>query len=172
MIDALAGGSTALSETPNEPARMLLLPLQIPVPSHLFGGQAFSMTLHAGLTVLLGPNGTGKTHVLRALKPTLQAAMAELGPRTGRRMIVRFLAAGRSAPFERYRGPSDHPNSADSPAAVGHAFQLSNRHGFESLTGNMLALQERADLRVKVEARRKPCSDVVCGCGGRRQGLR
>jgi hypothetical protein len=51
---------------PSQPA-LLPLPLQVPVPSHLFGGGAFSMTLHAGLTVLLGPNGTGKTHVLRAL---------------------------------------------------------------------------------------------------------
>lgn len=154
MSHVLGLGTAHTPEPYSEPASMLPLAMQVPVPSHLFGGKVFPLTLHAGLTVLLGPNGAGKTHILRALKPLLQQVLDRSAQQTSRSLVARFVAAGRSAPFERFRGPSDDPNNSGGQAgAVGHSGYRSQRHKFESLTGDMFALQERADLRVKVEAR-------------------
>ncbi len=148
----------AEKSAPSEPP-VLPLSVQVPVPPYLFGGGAVSLSLYAGLTVLLGPNGAGKTHVLRALIPSLQGALdGPVQQQIGRRLIARFVAAGRSAPLERHRGPSDSPHhprnfAGVGPAPVGNAQFRAERYKFESLTGDLLALQDRADLRVKVEAR-------------------
>ena len=50
------------------------------------------VTLHRGLTVLLGPNGSGKTHLLRGLKQSLHQHTQ------GKH--VRFLSAGRMGLLE------------------------------------------------------------------------
>ena len=68
-------------------------------------------------------------------------------------MLVRYLSAGRSAPFEHYRGAIDGPDRAPSATAIGHLAYVARRHDIDSLTGDYLALHERADLRIKVEAR-------------------
>ncbi|WP_165982355.1 ATP-dependent nuclease [Dankookia rubra] len=143
------------NEPPARPASMLPLPLHIPVAPHLYGGGSVPLTLHKGITVLLGPNGSGKTHVLRGLKLALQSALDGLAQQSGRpHLKARFLAAGRSAPFEHFRGALTDPGGAHpAPAAVGHTDYRNRRHDFESLVGDMLALRERADLRFKVEAR-------------------
>ncbi len=143
-----------MSQPPSEPAPLLPLTLQIPGTPYLYGGSPFPLTLCSGLTVLLGPNGAGKTHVLRAIKLALQTRLQQLGSPTSRRTIIRLLTAGRSAPFEMFRGSLNQPGSLPrEPAAVGHSSHIPVRHGYESLTGDMLALNERADIRVKVEAR-------------------
>lgn len=66
---------------------------------------------------------------------------------------VRFVADGRAAPFETYRSLSLLPHKIDATAAVGLYSYRQQRHVFESLIGDVLALDERADLRAKVEAR-------------------
>lgn len=53
------------------------------------------VTLNRGLTVLLGPNGSGKTHLLRGLKQSLSQHT------NGKR--VRFLSAGRMGMLEQFR---------------------------------------------------------------------
>jgi hypothetical protein len=68
-------------------------------------------------------------------------------------MAVRYLSAGRSAPLERYRGAIDGPDANVSEVAVGHFSFVERRHDIQSLTGDYLALHQRADLRIKVEAR-------------------
>lgn len=137
---------------PAVPQQLLPMTSEVTAGWHLYGGKAVPITLHTGLTVLLGPNGTGKTHVLRCLKTALQNVLGRHHTCTPQK--VRLLAAGRSAPFERFRGALMEPNGpGPSPAATGYESQVQQRHAFESLTGDMLALRERADLRFKVEAR-------------------
>lgn len=58
-----------------------------------------SITLHSGLTVILGPNGSGKTHLMRGLKQELRSHCA------GKQ--VRFLSAGRVGMFEQFRSDYD-----------------------------------------------------------------
>ncbi|MGO3868916.1 MAG: ATP-dependent nuclease [Alcaligenes sp.] len=106
--------------------------------------------VHPGLTILLGPNGTGKTRALRAIKTALESS-----PAICREMRkVHFLSAGRTSPIERFRSAVDHPNSIESSnAAVGQTYYQSQWWELESITGVLLALSQRADLRLKVEAR-------------------
>ncbi|AKX44648.1 hypothetical protein AKN87_05670 [Thiopseudomonas alkaliphila] len=115
-------------------------------------GQAPSqgvIEVQPGLTILVGPNGTGKTRALRAIKN----AVASSGI-LGATRKVHFLSAGRTSPMERYRSAVDHPNSIESEnAAVGQTYFQSQWWDLESITGVLLALNQRADLRLKVEAR-------------------
>lgn len=128
-------------------------PVQWPLgaPLQAIGGQQ-NGAVHVGpsLTILVGPNGSGKTRALRAIKTTLESTnwIAMYGRK------IRFLAAGRSSPFEYYRSSVAAPgNINNSDAAVGHTSFRQSWWNIESLTGDLLALDSRADLKLKVEAR-------------------
>lgn len=105
--------------------------------------------LRAGITTLVGPNGSGKTRALRAVQSALQ--LSGVIHRLGRK--IQFLAAGRSSPLERYRAAVEHPSANSDDAAVGHLSYHQNWWLLESITGSLLCLDRRADLRLKVEAR-------------------
>ncbi len=112
-------------------------------------GESISLSICGGLTTLVGPNGSGKTQVLRALRPLLQRTLSQ-GPG---KLSARYLAAGLAAPLENFRSASSNPSVLAQPAAVGHQSQRGQRIAFESVVGDVLALEERYDLRLKVEAR-------------------
>lgn len=120
--------------------------IEVQTKAKLFQGEKTLIRIDAGLTTFVGPNGSGKTQVLRALKKPLASQIG------GKRL--RYLSAGRASPFERFRANSEHPNGRDeAPAYVGNSQFRQNWFGFESLTGDYLALEQRADLRLKVQAR-------------------
>lgn len=107
-----------------------------------------SFTLNRGLTVLLGPNGSGKTHLLRGLKNSLSQHT------NGKR--VRFLSAGRMGMLEQFRSDYDGqrggtPNYDN--ATYGGKKDASRRHQIETLTGDFQTLAERADILVKIQER-------------------
>ncbi|MFC0510714.1 ATP-dependent nuclease [Asaia spathodeae] len=103
-----------------------------------------------GITILVGPNGSGKTRALRATKSTL-AMSAEFNVHNRK---VHFLSAGRSSPFESFRSRADQPNYMDgNDAAIGAASFLSMWWDYESVTGDLIVLDTRPDLKLKIEAR-------------------
>ena len=110
-----------------------------------------SFTLNRGLTVLLGPNGSGKTHLLRGLKNSLSQYT------NGKR--VRFLSAGRMGMLEQFRSDYDGQRG-DSPnydnATYGSKKDASRRHRIETLTGDFQTLAERADILVKIQESESP----------------
>jgi hypothetical protein len=125
------------------------LEIEVQTKDHLFQGQKLIIRMAPGVTTLVGPNGTGKTQVLRALKLQLTSKFEFEG--TARK--VRYLSAGRASPFERFRASVDTPHGYSSePAHVGNTQYRESWFGFESLTGDYLALEQRADLRLKVQA--------------------
>src|SRR5271166_2337969 len=131
-----------------------LLPVDLPLdtPSHLFAGGKLTVRLNAGLSVLVGPNGSGKTHVLRAMLAPLRDRLREHSGDA--KSVVRYLASGRMSPLEEFRSKLLNPGAQDNrPAAVGNISYMSQRHNFESVVGDLLTLQDRPDLRIKVEAR-------------------
>ncbi|WP_336489298.1 ATP-dependent nuclease [Methylobacterium nigriterrae] len=106
--------------------------------------------IRPGITTLVGPNGSGKTRALRAIKSALDATnhIGIYGRKT------HFLSAGRSSPLEVFRAAIDNPHSSNtSDAAVGHIDYRNHWWNFESVTGALLVLDSRADLRLKIEAR-------------------
>lgn len=67
---------------------------------------------------------------------------------------VHFLSAGRSSPLESYRSSSNSPHGVDTNnAAVGNIGYMDNWWNFESITGDLMVLDRRPDLKLKIEAR-------------------
>ena len=105
-------------------------------------------TLNRGLTVLLGPNGSGKTHLLRGLKESLNQQM------NGKR--VRFLSAGRMGLLEQFRSDYDgHRGGLPryDEATFGSKGDAARRHQMETLNGDFQTLAERADILIKIQER-------------------
>jgi hypothetical protein len=128
------------------------LPLEVSVPgvSSLYGGGTPRVALHPGLTTLVGPNGTGKTMMLRVLADQAERVLSgQLGAKK-----VRYLASGRSSLVERFRAAIEGPGHRENAdAAIGNVTFRTQWWKIESVIGDFLALEERADLRLKVEAR-------------------
>lgn len=121
-----------------------------------------------GITTLVGPNGSGKTRALRSIKTTLDATnrITQYNRKT------HFLAAGRGSPFEAYRAAVQHPGSINTgDAAVGHVSHFTNWWNLESVTGGLLVLEKRADLRLKVETRLQQLFDRSVQLGWSQEGL-
>ena len=112
------------------------------------GNFSREVILYRALTVLLGPNGSGKTHLLRGLKGALQTHLG------GKK--VRFLSAGRIGPIENYRSDYDGHRGASiryEDANHGAKTDLQRRHNIETLNGDFQTLSERADILIKVQER-------------------
>lgn len=113
-------------------------------------GTIATIKVGPGITVLVGPNGSGKTRALRAIKSQL---MSENLLNANNRK-VHFLSAGRSSPLESYRSSSNSPHGVDTNnAAVGNIGYMDNWWNFESITGDLMVLDRRPDLKLKIEAR-------------------
>lgn len=106
-----------------------------------------NVTLNRGLTVLLGPNGSGKTHLLRGLKQSLSEHT------NGK--YVRFLSAGRMGMLEKFR--SDYDGYRGSPeydqATYDSKSDASRRHQMETINGDFQTLAQRADILIKIQER-------------------
>lgn len=121
--------------------------LNLTVPSEN-GDVARNVTLNSALTVLVGPNGSGKTHIMRSMKPQLRQY-------TGGKP-VRFLSAGRMGLMERYR--SDHDGQRGGTpnydgASFGGKSETQRRTNFETLNGDFHTLAARQDILIKVSER-------------------
>lgn len=106
------------------------------------------IAIQGGLTVLIGPNGGGKTHLLRGLKEPLSSIA------NGKK--VRFLSAGRMGLLEQYRSDFDGQRGSSlryDEASFGSKRDTSRRHKTETLNGDFQTLSERADILIKVQER-------------------
>ena len=107
-----------------------------------------SLVLNKGLTVLLGPNGSGKTHILRGLKNSFGAHVS------GKK--VRFLSAGRMGMLEQFRSDYDGQRGGTpryDQASYGSKGDSARRHQIETISGDFQTLAERADILVKIQER-------------------
>lgn len=107
-----------------------------------------TVTIRPGITTLVGPNGSGKTRALRSIQRALHGRGTDAAH-------VRFLPAGRTGPLERYRAATESPGvgTQHGEAHYGHVDYRPRWHQIESVVGDVMNLEQRPDLRIKVETR-------------------
>ena len=106
-----------------------------------------SITIHGGVTTLLGPNGSGKTQIFRGLKASINQYASN--------KKIRYVSAGRLGPMENFR--SDYDGRRGNPryeqATYGAKDSMQYRHANETATGDFATLSERPDILIKVQER-------------------
>jgi hypothetical protein len=127
-----------------------MFPIQIvsKVESHE-GPMDRQLVLNSGLTVILGPNGSGKTHLLRGLQTSLSEKLPE-----GK--AVRFMSAGRIGPLETFRADYDGHRAGAiryDNAHFGNKGDAPRRLKIETLNGDFQTLAERVDIFVMIRER-------------------
>ncbi|WP_233635681.1 AAA family ATPase [Hymenobacter setariae] len=107
-----------------------------------------TIRVYSGITTFLGPNGSGKTQLLRGLKMSLHQYA------NGKK--IRYISAGRLGPMEVYRSDYDgyrgHNPSFDD-AQFGSKGDVVRRHLNETVIGDFATLAERPDILIKVQER-------------------
>lgn len=107
-----------------------------------------TIKIHGGITTFLGPNGSGKTQLLRGLKSSLSDHL------NGKK--IRYLSAGRLGPMENFRSDFDGHRGDGilyEHATYGSKEDTSRRHKNETILGDFATLSERPDILIKVQER-------------------
>lgn len=146
---------------PANPTSEILISLDV-VP----GKPGGMVKIRSGITTLVGPNGSGKTRALRSI----QQALRNRGEEAAR---VRFLPAGRTGPIERFRAAIDSPGvgSSQGDAYYGSSVYRPSWFEIESVVGDLMNLEQRPDLRIKVETRLQQLFDRGIDLEWGQQGL-
>lgn len=116
--------------------------------SNIQNAQSKSVRIYSGVTTFLGPNGSGKTQLLRGLKQGI------VSHASGKK--VRYVSAGRLGPLENFRSDFDGQrggNPSYDSATYGNKSAMSRRHQNETVTGDFATLSERPDILIKVQER-------------------
>ena len=100
--------------------------------------------LRSALTFIVGPNASGKTHLLKGLKGSFNSY-------TNKK--VRFISAGRLSPLEQYRSKTDRYYYHIDDAKLGDKSETNYRHEIESILGDLHTLYKRPDILIKVQER-------------------
>ena len=110
--------------------------------------QPKAIKIYSGITTFLGPNGSGKTQLLRSLKQAITPHVS------GKK--VRYVSAGRLGPLENYRSDFDGQRGGNpryDSAQYGDKSSMQRWHAHETVTGDYATLSERPDILIKVQER-------------------
>lgn len=121
--------------------------LQCTIESHN-GELEKNISINHPFTCILGPNGSGKTHLLRAIRKSLSSHITE--------KKITFISAGRIGLLEQYR--SDYYGHGDNhynfeATEFGSKDSFSRRHQIETLNGPYQILASRPDILLKIRER-------------------
>lgn len=108
------------------------------------GNFSRELELRSALTFIVGPNGSGKTHLLKGLKNSFT-------DHTNKK--VRFISAGRLGPMEQYRSRYNQYHYDIDQITHGNKGCSAHRHEIETITGDLHTLSTRPDILIKVRER-------------------
>ena len=126
-------------------------PQELAIPLNLSGLPKVAprkLVIRGGITTFVGPNGSGKTQLLRAAKNAVSSLVD--GKKT------RYISAGRLGPLEFFRSDYDGQRGSRiryDEATFGDKSSMSRRHNTETVLGDFASLSERPDILIKVQAR-------------------
>ncbi|MFO3540903.1 AAA family ATPase [Legionella pneumophila serogroup 1] len=108
----------------------------------------YDLELHSPVSVLIGPNASGKTQILRSLKKAIKGQFGNLK--------IKFVASGRLGPIEQHR--LDYEGNLNESigyekAAYGNSDLNNFRHTSESIKGAALTLSKCPDILIKITER-------------------
>lgn len=111
----------------------------------VFLDESIKLTFYSGLTIFVGPNGSGKTQVMKKLKYDLKSKV------DGK--LVRYLSSNRIGTLEQYRSKTTPYYQNYDSVNLGGMDTKNKRHELEVATGDFFALDERKDIYIKVTER-------------------
>lgn len=112
---------------------------------NVFIDESINLTFNSGLTILVGPNGSGKTQVMKNLKYSLQSSI------NGK--LIRYLSSNRIGTLEQYRSKTNQYHYGEESATLGGIEIKKSRHQIEIASGDFFTLDERKDVYIKVSER-------------------
>lgn len=113
--------------------------------TNIFVTQSINITLYSGLTTLVGPNGSGKTQTLKALRNYFKQKIGQ--------DKVRYLTSNRIGTMEEYRSQTSIYSRSIENFNIGDQNEKRNRHQLETANGDFFTMDERKDVYIKVAER-------------------
>lgn len=103
------------------------------------------ITLYSGLTIFVGPNGSGKTQVLKSMRDNFK--------RTLGKDKVRYLSSNRLGEMEAYRSKVNQYSYSPDAYQVGSRDTKQARHEIETVSGDFFTMDDKKDVYIKVAER-------------------
>lgn len=103
------------------------------------------ITLYSGVTIFVGPNGSGKTQTLKKLRDHFKKELET--------SKVRYLSSNRLGEMEQYRSRVDQYSRSPNDYQVGSREKKQARHEIETVSGDFFAMDDKKDVYIKVAER-------------------
>lgn len=112
---------------------------------NIYGEQPVQITIYSGLTVFVGPNASGKTQTLKALRTSLKKVFGS--------EKVRYLSSNRIGTMETYRSRVGQYTYSPDDYIVGDRNNKKGRKEIEIAAGDFFTMDEKKDIYIKVAER-------------------
>lgn len=112
---------------------------------NIYAEQPVQITIYSGLTVFVGPNASGKTQTLKALRTSLKKVFGS--------EKVRYLSSNRIGTMETYRSRVGQYTYSPDDYIVGDRNNKKSRKEIEIAAGDFFTMDEKKDIYIKVAER-------------------
>lgn len=103
------------------------------------------ITLYSGVTIFVGPNGSGKTQTLKKMRDHFREKLESCK--------VRYLSSNRLGEMEQYRSKVDQYSRLPDDYEVGNRQTKRVRHEIETISGDFFVMDDKKDVYIKVAER-------------------
>lgn len=107
--------------------------------------EKINIVLYEGITIFIGPNGSGKTQTQKSLRDYLKSKYEN--------NRVRYLSSNRIGTMEQYRSKINQYNYSTADCQVGNRETKVHRHDIETSVGDFFTMDERKDVYIKIAER-------------------